>query len=127
MLSLLSVSTVAVAEYQKTYRLTHLATGTAFITGFADINNKNELAGWRFVDGREASFIWRDGELLDLNPVPDTRTLALAINDRSDVVGIYEDAQSYFRSFLWRHGNVTRIDSRNAPFSMSTYLLLPQE
>jgi hypothetical protein len=43
--------------------------------------------------------------------VPGARTLALAINDRSDVVGIYEDAQSQFRSFLWRRGNVTRIAS----------------
>jgi hypothetical protein len=57
-LSLLSVSTLAVAEQQETYRLTHLATGTTFISGFADINNENELAGWRFVDGREVSFIW---------------------------------------------------------------------
>ena len=113
MLSLLSMSTVAVAEHQKTYRLTHLATGTAF-TGlaFADINNKSELAGWRFSAGREdSSFMWRDGELLELNPVAGSRSLALAINDRSEVVGVYEDAQSQFRSFLWRRGNVTRIES----------------
>src|SRR5687767_9566679 len=112
-LALLAVCAAATAQQQRTYRLTHLGTGTAF-TGFnfADINNKSELVGFRFIDGREAgAFIWRDGELHDLHPVLDNTVMALAINDRSDVVGVYENAQSQLRSFLWRRGKITRIET----------------
>ena len=54
MLALSSVSAAGMAQQQAAYRLTHLGTGTAF-TGlnFADINNKSELVGFRFLDGRE--------------------------------------------------------------------------
>ncbi len=111
-LTLLAGSATAIAQ-QTTYRLTHLGTGT-FSTGFnfADINNRNEVVGFRFIDLRQAGgFIWRDGELHDLDPVPDNTQSAFAINDRTEVVGLYEDAQSQLRSFLWRRGKITRIET----------------
>jgi hypothetical protein len=75
------------------YRLTRINQGDEENFFVADMNDKGEVVG-----GSEfRAFLWRDGHFVDLPPpfdgsLPGTAALA-AINNRSDILGDYEDAQ----------------------------------
>jgi uncharacterized membrane protein len=74
----------------------------------SDLNDKGEVVGSR-PDSSGAfnnAFIWRDGVFEEL-PLPGSgASSAGAINDKSDIVGSYEDEQFQTHSVLLRRGNV---------------------
>jgi probable HAF family extracellular repeat protein len=66
-----------------------------------DINESGAVVGYRQVDDGFRAFRWQDGELVDLPPLPgDTNSLAQAVNDRGEVVGLSLDPS--VRPVLWR-------------------------
>lgn len=66
-----------------------------------DISELAEVVGYRQVGDGFRAFRWQDGELADLPPLPgDTSSIALAVNDRGEVVGLSFAAGS--RPVLWQ-------------------------
>ena len=60
-----------------------------------------------------------------LNPLPVGSTFSSAINDRSEVVGTYQDEQSQRGGVLRQRGKITRIETAPGEFA-SVYLLTPE-
>ncbi len=116
-LALYAWSLATPAQPAITYRLELLGTflpndqGPQFAV--SDLNDKGEVVG-SAPDSSGAlsqAFIWRDGTFQDL-PVPGTRgSAAAAINDKSDIIGAYEDAQFQSHSVLLRRGHVVPIEA----------------
>lgn len=115
---LLAASFAAIAQPPATYRLTHICTtnstnpvGGCSVNG---MNNKGELVGSTLLSPfgfPQAAFIWREGEFIELNALLNTNfALASGINDRSDVVGEFEDDQVLRQGFLWRRGKISLIE-----------------
>jgi probable HAF family extracellular repeat protein len=68
-----------------------------------DINEVGQVVGYRQVAGGFRAFSWQDGALTDLPPLPgDTDSLAQAVNDDGDVLGLSFAAGG--RPVLWRGG-----------------------
>ena len=83
--------------------------GPAFaVTG---LNDKGEVVGARpdASDAFSSAFIWRDGTFEDL-PLPSQSSGAGAIDDRSNVIGSYEDEEFQVHFFLLRHGKIVPIE-----------------
>jgi len=93
------------------YRLTPLDDGSASTMVF-DLNRNGELVGMRRVDGITHAFRWRAGTFTDLHATIDpgsTYTQAAGINDRSAIVGVTLEDES-FRGFLLRGSQVSPIE-----------------
>jgi hypothetical protein len=118
MFVLFFASLEAVAQQQTTYRLTLICkivpTNPGVGCSVADINNKGELVGSRHQTGGppQVAYIWRQGEFIELNSLLMNSDFAFAqaINDHSDVVGQFEDAQVRRWAFLWQRGKVSLIE-----------------
>lgn len=89
-------------------RFTELGSLPGGYTRVSDINNRDEVVGWSFVDGDTIhGFLWRRGTMIDLGALPGGRdSQALAINDRSEIVG-NADNGSALHGFVWRDGVLT--------------------
>jgi len=84
-----------------------------YTTTGADINHSGHLAGTRGIwASTDEAFIWNDGEVTFLGPIPGGSTSSAgAINNRSEVAGagmLDRDVPSdnIFRAFLWRDGTM---------------------
>jgi probable HAF family extracellular repeat protein len=88
-----------------------------------DINNGGQIVGFASSpDGTVfLAFLWQNGVATDLGTLPpDVFSLALAINDRGQIVGDSCDMFFSCRAFLWQNGTMTELNSLvndpNAPF-----------
>jgi uncharacterized membrane protein len=119
----------ATARPPTTYRVTHICTSPptdpSIACGIFDINNKGELVGSRpLLNGvPQVAFIWRQGEFIELNALLMNTdfAFALAINDHSDVVGEFEDADLRRRGYLWRRGEISLIEIAPGQFAESAF------
>lgn len=102
--------------------------GAAMSGGFG-INLRGEVVGhYRLVDASQTSgmskmfgFVWRDGELTQLNhPVPNGMSCSQGIGDQGAVVGHYSDlASGIVYGYLWQHGEFAA--TLRAPGALETY------
>jgi probable HAF family extracellular repeat protein len=109
LISLLGASGPSLAD--PGYRLVPLDDGSAGTLVF-DLNRRGELVGMRDVGGETHAFRWRAGAFTDLHDLVDAAssyTQAVAINDRSTIIGdsFSNDA---FAGFLLRGTQVSPID-----------------
>jgi probable HAF family extracellular repeat protein len=75
-----------------------------------DINNKGEVVGWTRLKHEEA-VLWKKGKAIPLD-VTNLESHALAINDRSQISGVYEPEDGGASgSFLWEKGKWIDIGS----------------
>ena len=73
-----------------------------------DVNNRDEVVGYRFVDAGVRAFLWRRGEVVDLGTLPGgTNSYAEAVNDRGEVVGWSEASDGLLHAFHWHAGVLT--------------------
>jgi probable HAF family extracellular repeat protein len=73
----------------------------------ADVNNLGQVVGRSLMDSvRSHATLWERGRIIDLGTLPgDDHSMAFAINDRSQIVGLSGNVgQSTQRAFLWEHG-----------------------
>jgi probable HAF family extracellular repeat protein len=84
-------------------------------SGPTDINDLGQVVGWSSVplpDYKHA-FLWENGVMTDLGTLPgDYRYWeATAINDVSQIVGIYEESDPLYRkhAFVWENGVITEL------------------
>ncbi|HKU17082.1 MAG TPA: hypothetical protein VJQ52_21985 [Steroidobacteraceae bacterium] len=92
------------------YRLTSIDAPGGSVTDPAGLNDRGEVVGSVQGPNGPRAFLWRDGTFTDLAPLiaPDSPfTSAVAINNRSQVVGDFIDEQSTFRSYRLSRGTVT--------------------
>ena len=79
------------------------------------INNRGEVVGGSTLAGDKTghAFLWtRDAGMQDLGVLNgDFNSGAIAINDRSEVVGVSNDEKGNLRAFLWRNGLMTDLDT----------------
>ena len=81
-------------------------------TGFGyseatDVNNLGQVVGHSVVDSVNShAVLWHRGQMIDLGTLPgDTHSIAHAINDRGQIVGISANVPaSRERAFLWENG-----------------------
>lgn len=108
--------------------------GTAWNTPVA-INQHGEVVGFANVPGgatpgsfHEHAFLWtRSGGMRDLGTLPgDTRSQALGINDRGQVVGLSHGGTAGYRAFLWENGVMTDLNTLVAP-GYADHLLLAND
>ena len=75
-----------------------------------DVNNREEVVGYRFDETGTRAVLWRKGVRTDLATSPGGQTLAAAVNDRTEIVGwSTAGADSPMRASSWRHGVRTPI------------------
>lgn len=75
-----------------------------------DINNRDEVVGYRFDGSGPRAVLWRNGVRTDLATPPGGMTSAAAVNDRTEIVGwSTADSASPMRATSWRHGVRTPI------------------
>lgn len=75
-------------------------------TSATDINNRDEIVGYRSSAGLTTGWVWRRGVMTDLVPprgVPDS--FPTAINDRGEIVG----SMGGSAAFSWRDGVMTAL------------------
>ena len=104
-----SLATSSIAAHATVrYRLTPLDPSLTASTQVTGLNDKGEVIG---NDGNGRAFLW-NGQLVDLGNQLDPQSpvsRANAINDRSDIVGSYQDGQGVTRNFLLRRGEVITV------------------
>lgn len=72
-----------------------------------DINNRDEIVGYRWGETGTHATLWRRGATIDIGP-PGVQTYPTAVNDRGEVVGLSSaGGDSPFRAFSWRDGVMT--------------------
>lgn len=97
----------------------------AEFSGASDINDYGQVVGWRAPRevtnahvrrnrrGRETAFVWKDGVVTDLGPIPGgTTSYAFAINNRGEVVGYgtrVVDGTQERRGFYWSNGTMVEL------------------
>lgn len=90
------------------------------------ISNNGLVVGGSTLPGNKTAhaFLWtKDAGIKDLGVLPgDFNSGAIAVNDRSEVVGISNDAEGNSRAFLWRSGLLTDLNTL-APADSPLYLL----
>lgn len=90
------------------YRLTPLDPSLTASTQVTGLNDRGEVIG---NDGNGRAFLW-NGQLVDLGSQLDPESLvsrAVASNDRSDIVGSYQDGQGVTHNFLLHRGEVITV------------------
>jgi probable HAF family extracellular repeat protein len=106
----------AAAAPAVSYRITQIdadppGTLPIFVT---DLNDKGVVVGLSDANNPDVrhAFLWRDGKYIDLNARIDGAVVSEAsgVNNRSEVIGQYFDAQGTERSFLLRKGKFIPID-----------------
>jgi probable HAF family extracellular repeat protein len=93
------------------YRLVQLSEQTTDDLAAFDLNLRGEVVGMRRVAGMTHAFRWRAGQFTDLHDTIDSTssyTQAAGINDRSAIVGVTLEGDS-FRGFLLRGTQVTPV------------------
>ena len=79
------------------------------------INNRGVVVGGSTLAGDKTghAFLWtRDAGMQDLGVLNgDFNSGAIAINDRSEVVGVSNDEKGNLRAFLWRNGLMTDLNT----------------
>jgi probable HAF family extracellular repeat protein len=102
----LATSSMATAADVR-YRLTLLDPTLTAAADVRGLNNRGEVVG---VDGHGHAFLWKEGQLTDLNAQLDPASpfsTAEDINDRSAVVGLYFDGLGRQHGYLLSRGTVT--------------------
>jgi probable HAF family extracellular repeat protein len=91
------------------------------------INNQGQVVGYSDLKGNANfhAFLWaRATGMQDLGTLTgDVNSLAIAINDAGDVVGVSLDANFNPRGFLWQNGTITDLNTlvpANSPLSLIT-------
>lgn len=75
-----------------------------------DINNRDEVVGYRWDEAGTRAVLWRDGVRTDLGTAPGGQSYAAAVNDRTEVVGWSAvGEEGALRAFSWRNGVTTLI------------------
>ena len=103
----LATSSIAAPDNLR-YRLTLLDPSLTSSTEVTDLNNRGEVVG---NDGNGRAFLW-NGQLVDLGSRLDPGSpvsRAMAVNDRSDIVGTYQDGKGVTHNFLLQQGQVITI------------------
>ena len=115
-LALSAASVAALAHEQPTYRLTLvLKENASRAMRFQDLNDKGEIIGNRSnPDFTETASVWRGSAFEPLNPlVSSNNVFASAINDRSEILVRYFDAQrSEWRGAILRGTQIVPIEVR---------------
>ena len=79
-----------------------------------DLNDKGVVVGLSDAGNTTArhAFLWRHGKYVDLNARIDGAVVSQAsgLNNRSEVIGVYFDAQGTERNFLLRKGKFIQVD-----------------
>jgi probable HAF family extracellular repeat protein len=82
-----------------------------FLGGSRVLNDVGEVAGTSMLEGDEIlhAFVWSNGSITDLGTLGGTTSEALAINNRSQVVGRarVSDAPVIRHPFIWEDGHMT--------------------
>jgi len=91
------------------------------------INNQGQVVGYSDLRGNANfhAFLWaRATGMQDLGTLTgDVNSVAIAINDAGDVVGVSLDANFNLRGFLWQNGTITDLNTMvpaNSPLSLIT-------
>jgi probable HAF family extracellular repeat protein len=71
-----------------------------------DVNDLGQVAGSRTVNGQPRAAVWENGRLTDLGTLGGTRSRALAINERGQVLGDSMAADGQNHAFLWTNGRM---------------------
>jgi hypothetical protein len=101
-----------------TYEYANLKFPGANLTNTNGINNSNVIVGSYF-DSQDFvhGFVYRNGKFSAINVPGATETEVLGINDRGDMVGVYQLAGALnFHGFLRQNGSFIPIDDPNAQF-----------
>jgi probable HAF family extracellular repeat protein len=92
------------------------------------VNNRDQVTGTLGIgsvvdsefEGYHA-FVYKGGELIDINPGADFRSFGEGINDRGDVVGSAYSPTRWQRAFLYRGGVLKFLGSLGAPRNSSSW------
>lgn len=74
-----------------------------------DINNRDEVVGYRLGDDTLRAVLWRAGAVTELASPPGGSSYASALNDRTEVVGWTLSSDGFRRGFLWRDGTMAAL------------------
>jgi uncharacterized membrane protein len=75
-----------------------------------DVNNRDEVVGYRSDETGTWAVLWRHGVRVDLETPPGGHSVALGINDRTEVAGwTTANADAPTRASVWRHRVPTTI------------------
>jgi probable HAF family extracellular repeat protein len=105
----LSTSALSAHAAEVRYRLTLLDPSLDASTQVTEMNDRGEVIG---NDGTGRAFLWGNGKLVDLGSLLDPQSAvsrAVGLNNRSDIVGSYQDGQGVTRQFLLQQGQVVPV------------------
>jgi probable HAF family extracellular repeat protein len=71
-----------------------------------DIDDRGQVAGSRTVNGQARAAVWENGRVTDLGTLGGTRSRALAINERGQVLGDSMAGDGQNHAFLWTNGRM---------------------
>jgi uncharacterized membrane protein len=104
----------ALAAPQVRYRITPVRPPPGDWVQASGLNERRELVGLWSSESGQKGFYWRDGVLLDLNPLVSPTVSwveAMSINNRSQIVGTYADpAIDGVRGFLLDHWQMRDVE-----------------
>lgn len=92
-------------------KMTDLGTLGGNSSAATAVNSRDQVVGVSDLAGNtvEHAFLWQRGKMTDLGTLPgDRSSLAFAINDRGQVVGI-SFSSTGDHGFLWQHGKMTSL------------------
>lgn len=73
-----------------------------------DVNNRDEVVGYRWDETGTQAVFWRAGRLVDLGLPAGGQSYAAAVSDRTEIVGWTHAApEAPARAFSWRDGTLT--------------------
>jgi len=96
------------------YSATDLGPGYAY-----EVNDYGQVVG---TSGSHA-VLWDGATVRDLGTLPapyDSRSFAVAINNRGQIVGNSDDSQFHTHAFLWRNGMMTDLGTLGGPSAVAT-------
>lgn len=72
-----------------------------------DVNNRDEVVGFRIVGRSTRPFLWRNGVVTELDSLPGGTATPVAINDRGEIVGTSSTRQGTSHAVRWRDEKLT--------------------